>query len=51
MDNNQLSLEDKIMRTAKTVGDTLQSTVLKLTDDDDENHGMLWIRGQQDTPF
>ena len=45
MDNNKLSSEDEIMRTAKPVGDALQSTALQLTDDDD--HRMLWIRAQQ----
>ena len=35
------------MRTAKPVGDALQSTALQLTDDDD--HRMLWIRAQQVT--
>ena len=44
MDNNKLSSEDEIMRTAKPVGDALQSTALQLTDDDD--HRMLWIRTQ-----
>ena len=47
MDNNKLSSEDEIMRTAKPVGDALQSTALQLTDDDD--HRMLWIRTQQVT--
>ena len=36
------------MRTAKPVGDALQSTAPQLTNDDD--HGMLLIRGQQVTP-
>ena len=44
MDYSKLSSEDEIMRTAKPVGDALQSTALQLTDNDD--HGMLWIRGQ-----
>ena len=44
MGNNKLSSQDEIMRTAMPVGDALQSTALQLTDDDD--HGMLWIRGQ-----
>ena len=47
MDNNKLSSEDEIMRTAKPVRDALQSTALQLTDDDD--HRMLWIRAQQVT--
>ena len=47
MDNNKLSSEDEIMRTAKPVGDALQSTALELTDDDD--HRMWWIRAQQVT--
>ena len=48
MDNNKLSSKDEIMRTAKPVGDAFHLTALQLTDDDD--HGMLWIRGQQVTP-
>ena len=44
MDYSKLPSEDEIMRTAKPVGDALQSTALQLTDNDD--HGMLWIRGQ-----
>ena len=46
MDNNKLSSEDEIMRTAKPVGDALQSTALQLTDDDDHR---MWIRAQQVT--
>ena len=34
------------MRTAKPVGDALQSTALQLTDDDDHR---MWIRAQQVT--
>ena len=48
MDNNKLSSEYEIMLTAKPVGDALQSTALQLTDDDDQ--GLLWIKGQQVTP-
>ena len=44
MDYSKLSSEDEIMRTAKPVGDALQATALQLTDNDDR--GMLWIRGQ-----
>ena len=47
MDYSKLSSADEIMRTAKPVGDALQSTALQLTDDDD--HRMLWIRAQQVT--